>query len=65
MYICLGNEAKTKTNDMTKVSELTGKTEKEIIAIYEASIETLIKFGCQEPEARKITRELFKETLGL
>jgi hypothetical protein len=50
---------------MTNLTNLTGKTEAEIKALYLSAIDTLIAFGMQEPEARKTVRELFKETLGL
>jgi len=50
---------------MTNLEAITGKTEKEIQALYLSAIDALIAFGMQEPEARKIVRETFKETLGL
>ena len=50
---------------MENLTTITGKTEKEIKAIYLSAIDTLIAFGMQEPEARETVRETFKETLGL
>ena len=52
-------------NNMETLKKITGKTEKEIQVLYLSAIETLIHFGMQEPEARKVVRETFKQTLGL
>lgn len=50
---------------MTTLENVTGKTEKEIKALYVAAIETLVNFGIDEKEARQIARETFKETIGI
>lgn len=50
---------------MTTLELKTGKTEKEIKALYLSAIETLVDFGATEEQARKIVKETFKETLGL
>lgn len=50
---------------MTTITQVTGKTEKEITELYTNTIEMLVRSGMQYPEARQTVRELFKETLGL
>ena len=50
---------------MTILKAKTGKTEKEIKALYLSAIETLVDFGATEDKAREIVKETFKETLGI
>ena len=50
---------------MITLLNLTGKTEKEIKALYLSAIETLVDFGMNEVEAREMVKETFKQTLGL
>jgi len=50
---------------MTNLEITTGKTEKEIKALYLSAIETLVDFGMNEEDARELTKQTFKETLGI
>ena len=50
---------------MEILETVTGLTEKEIKTFYLSAIETLVDFGINEDEARKIVQESFRETLGL
>jgi len=50
---------------MKNLTTVTGKTEKEIKALYLSAIETLVDFGATEEQAREMVKETFKETVGL
>ena len=50
---------------MTTLTTVTGRTEKEIKALYLSAIEILVDFGATESQAREMVQETFKETLGL
>jgi len=42
---------------MENLTKVTGLSENKIKALYLSSIETLVKFGASEEQARKITQE--------
>lgn len=50
---------------MKNLTTATGKTEKEIKALYLSAVETLVDFGATEEQAREIVKETFRDTLGL
>ena len=50
---------------MTALETKTGKTTQELKNIYLAAIDTLIKFGATDKEAREIVRTTFKESVDL
>lgn len=50
---------------MKNLELTTGKTEKEIKALYLSAIETLVDFGATEEQAREIVKETFKEVFKL
>jgi hypothetical protein len=50
---------------MENLIKVTGKTEKEVKALYLSAIEMLVDFRATEGQARKMVKETFKETVGL
>ncbi len=50
---------------MKNLTTTTGKTEKEIKALYLSAIETLVDFGMNKEDARQMVKETFRETVGL
>ena len=50
---------------MRNLTTLTGKSEIEIKAIYLSAIETLVGFGATNAQARKLTQQALKDTLGI
>jgi hypothetical protein len=53
----------TNTNDMTNITRITGKTEKEIVALYMGMIDAMMELGANEDQARLMVRESIKESL--
>jgi predicted Ser/Thr protein kinase len=53
----------TNTNDMTNIIRITGKTEKEIVALYMGMIDAMMELGANEDQARLMVRESIKESL--
>jgi hypothetical protein len=50
---------------MEAITKRTGKTEKEIKALYLSAIDTFIHFGMSEEQARIEVQKAFRESLGL
>jgi hypothetical protein len=53
----------TNTNDMTNITRIIGKTEKEIVALYMGMIDAMMELGANEDQARLMVRESIKESL--